>query len=291
MSWSPNDLVSDQDLADYEAAIMTSFGQTSWQTRRTKVLEDWLFPILKANSLDPHRLRTRFEPDVVLGYTGAVYTDKTTSAKDDTADDLNLASIIATPGTDALYIGSVAPFRGLHWRILDNVSAVSGTLTVARWNDAWTSLAVSDKTCKSTGKPFSGGGSMVWPMAGDWVIRTLNGSQPLYWVKVTLSATPTGAIATQVGCIRRSSLAAPAALRTLMAIFREAPTSQDGPWEKKAEYYEKEADLALQRALAIVGGEFDTADPAKLSDLVSATEASQTIDEASNGGAWRLERG
>jgi hypothetical protein len=45
--------------------------------------------------------------------------------------------------------------------------------------------------------------------------------------------------------------------RTLQLIFQEAPTGADGPWREKADFYKDEADAALQRALAICGGEFD----------------------------------
>jgi len=291
MSWHPNDLVADQDLVDYEQKILSQFGQSNWLARRTKVIEDWILPILRANGFDPFRFRTRFEPDKVWGYTAAAYTDYTAAAGDVTEDDVNLASVFATPANDVLYVGSRGPFRGLHWRLLENVSSVANTLTVSYWNDQWTPVSVNDATSRSAGKPFSAGGSMTWPMVADWVVRTLSGSDPLYWVKVGLSAVPTGAKTTQIGCIRRSALCAPATLRTLMLIFKEASTQQDGPWKDKADYYEKEADLAMQRALPILGGEFDTDDDTKPSDLIGAAEASQTTAEATGGGAFRLERG
>jgi hypothetical protein len=69
-------------------------------------------------------------------------------------------------------------------------------------------------------------------------------------------------------------------------IFREAPAAQEGPWREKAEYYESEADAALQRALRIVGGEFDTVTD---DDVIDAEEQAQTLEAA--GGGWRLERG
>lgn len=291
MSWHPNDLVSDRDLMNYEANILTQFGQSSWLDRRTKALEDWLWPILKANNLDPTRLRTRFEAEQVWAVTSAVFTDRTTSARDTVEDDLDLAAILATPSTDAIYVGSVSPFRGLHWRILDAVNSNPSVLTVSYWADAWTAFTLKDGTDKAGGTPFSGGGSMIWGLVPDWTIRTINQSDPLYWAKITLSAVPIGAKATQIGVIRRSCLAAPATLRTLMMIFREAPTAMDGPWDKKSAYYEAEADLALERALAIVGGEFDTTDPVTPTDLVSAEDAKQTTEEAAGGRNWTWERG
>ena len=289
MAWHPQDLVSDQDLLDYEQAILANFGQTSWLPRRTKVLEDWLLPILKANGFDPYRLRTRFEPEKVWGYTGSAYADLTTTAASTAEDDLNLGTVLATFASDAIYIGSIGPFRGVHWRMLDSVAAVAAIATVSYWNDGWMPVTLTDATQRSAGKSFSGGGSMTWPLLPDWSIRTLNSSDPLYWVKVTISATPTNAKVTQIGVIRRSALCAPATLRTLMQIFLEAPTGQQGPWKEKADRYEKEADAAMQRALVACAGEFDIDAPTP-SDLVSAAEAAQSVDVASSGG-FRLERG
>mgnify|MGYP000573621005 CR=1 FL=1 len=82
MSWQPNDLVTDQDLVDYEAAILTQFGQTDWQGRRRKAIEDWLFPHLRTRGFDPLKLRTRYEPDAVQSYTASAYTDRVAAAKD-----------------------------------------------------------------------------------------------------------------------------------------------------------------------------------------------------------------
>lgn len=284
MSWHPNDLLTDADLRDYEADILTKFGQTNFQGTRTKALEDWLFPVLKARGFDPGRLRTRYEPEKVWGYSSAVYTDATAAAKDTTDDDLNLATVFATVGTDALYIGSVEPFRGLFIRMLEAVSAVAGVLSVAYWNGNWENVLVADNTQQTTGKPFSGGGAVTWLLPSDWMTRKVSTSDALYFVKVTISATPTSAKASQVSVIRGSSLRAPATFRTLQLIFQAAPTGQEGPWREKAEFYKDEADSALQRALQICGGEFDS----DSSDVVSATEAEQTPEQVSGG--WTLER-
>lgn len=284
MSFHPNDLVSDVDLRDYEEAILSSFGQTTWLGKRTKALEDWLFPILKGRGFDPQRLRTRYEPDQVWGYTGAAFSDKTAAIKETTDDDLNLATVFTTVGTDALYIGSTEPFRGVFVRMLDAVSAVAGVLSVAYWNGRWETLTVSDRTARTAGVPLSGGGSVSWMLPSDWMTRPLSTTTRYYYVKVTISATPTSAKAGQLGVIRGSCLRAPATLRTLQLIFQEAPTSGDGPWREKAAFYAQEADLALQRALLIVGGEFDS----DSSDQISDTESQQTAESVSGG--WSLER-
>jgi hypothetical protein len=285
-SWHPADLVTDQDLVDYESTILTKFGASTWLAKRTKALEDWLFPILRANRFDPQQLRTRFEADRVLGLTGGVYTDLTVAARDGTADDLNLAAVIATPATDALYVGAQAPFRGLFVGVTDQVSSASATLSARYWSGQWATLDVTDGTIASAGKTLSGGGSVVWPMPADWSRRALADAAATYWVKVTLTATPTGAKAGQLAVIRASLLRAPAIYRTLQLIFAEAETGADGPWVERADFYGKEAAAAMSRALPLIGDEFDT----DASDQIGAAEAGQTSAEVSGGG-WRLERG
>lgn len=285
MAWHPNDLLTDQDLLAYESSILQQFAATDWQDKRSKALEDWLAPILKAQGYDIERLRTRHEPDAIFPFTGSAFTSETDDAKDTDADDLNFAAIFATPGSDALYIGSRTQFRGLSVRMHDSVSAVAAVLTVSYWNDAWTALTVTDGTQKTTGKAFSGGGAITWRVPKDWVVRAVN-EERLYWVKLTISAVPTAATAGQIGVIKRSALCAPLTFRTLTLIMREAPTGGDGPWREKAEWYETEADAALQRALSQIGGEFESDDPP--SDLISEEESEQTVEEV--GGGFRWER-
>lgn len=285
MSFAPNDLVTDQDLFDYEPALRDKFGQTNWQSKRTKALEDWAFPSLKRRGFDPYRLRTRFEPDQAFSYTSSTYADQTSGCQSTTADDLNLATIFATPSTDALYIGSTRQFRGLFVRMLDTVSSAAGVLSVAYFNGSWENLAVDDQTVRVAGKTLSGGGAIKWLLPHDWMTRAVNSSTPYYWVKVTVSAVPTSAKAGQISAIVGSALRVPVTYRTLELIFREAETKANGPWLEKAEFYKGEAAEALEVALQIIGGDFDT----DASDEVSETESEQTSDEVSGGG-WVLER-
>jgi hypothetical protein len=284
-SWHPNDLVTDADLRAYESQILQSFAVPDWTEKRSRALEDWLFPILAAQGFDPQRLRTRVTADAAYGYTGSAYTAVTAATQSATDDDLNLAATFATPGTDALYIGCAAPYRGLSFRLLDAVSSVAGLVTVAYWGGAWKAVSVQDRTQAVNGKSFSGGGSVTWTLPGDWMVRPVNGSASLYYAKVTVSAVPTGATCGQIGCVRASRLRGPATLRTLELIFREAPTSAEGPWQAKADFYGAEAQRAIERALPLIGGEFDTVPD----DLLDQGEQQQTIEAA--GGGWRLERG
>ncbi len=205
-------------------------------------------------------------------------------SKDATADDLNHATIFATVGTDALYVGSEKPFKGVFVKMLDSVSSVTGTLTVQYWSGTWEATAIADRTSVN-GKTFAAGGSVTWQQPTDWQPRVVNSSESLYWVKLTVSATPTGAKASQIGVIRASMLRAPATFRTLQLIYQEARTGADGPWVEKAKTYEAEAEAAFERALPIIGGEFDTDG----SDLVSEAESEHTAEQV-GGGAFTLER-
>ena len=284
MSWRPQDLLDDADLLSYERDILSRFNVSDWQAKRTKVLEDWLWPQLRANGFAPERFRTRYTPDTVYAVTSSVYTDKTTDAKDVGADDLDLATILAA-SSDALMIGSTKQFRGVSVRMLDAVSSVSTTLTVELWQDQWRPVAITDGTQATTGKPFSRGGSITWSVPSEWVIRPVDAqTTPLYWARLRMAAVPTGAAIGQVSCIRRSVLTAPATYRALSVIFREAPMKQDGPWAERAAYYEQEAAIAMQRALALVGGEFDASEPSD--DVIDPVDESQTRDEAGSPMRW-----
>ncbi len=283
MSWHPNDLVSDADLLAYERTILTQFNVADWQAKRLKALEDWLWPQLRERGYPAERFRTRIAATSVLSSTSSVFTDQTDAASDATADDLNLTTILAA-GTDYLALGSAQQFRGVSVRVLDGVNSVAATLTVESWQDAWTAMTVTDTTQLTIGKPFSKGGTVIWVVPDNWTVRALNSSDPLYWVRLRLSAAPTGLRVGQISCIRRSVLCAPATFRTLALIFREAPVSHKSPWIEKADFYEREAQLAINRAWPLVGGEFDLNVPPD--DVVDATEIAQTSDTAATPFRW-----
>jgi len=288
MSWHPNDLVTDSDLLAYERTILTQWGVEDWRDKRERALEDWIWPQVRAVGFDPDAFRTRYAPDAVVGHTGSVYTSYVSAATDVTAGDLVFSTILATPGTDAIYIGHSKPFRGLSLRLGDTVNANASVMTIAAWTDKWTTLSATDGTIGVAGKTLSGGGSVIWRTPGAWVTRTVNDTTRRYWTRLTVSASLTaGTAAAQLGVIRRSLLCAPASLRTLELIMREAPTSVDGPWRDKAEFYAREAADALARALPLIGGEFDTTGD----DQIDSTEAAATASEVVGAeGGLRMER-
>jgi hypothetical protein len=291
MSWHPNDLVSDADLLAYESTILRQFGQVSWESKRVKVLEDWLWPALRGIGLDPDRLRTRAVPDAVLAFDGtSTYTDHTAAAASPAVDDLALGTILSST-TRALVVGSARPFRGLSVRMLGDVNAAPARATVQLWQDTWLGVAVTDGTAIVSGTTLSGGGALTWDVPPAWVTRLVDTDGPYYWARLSVNAAlSAGTKGGQIGVVRRSVLCAPAAYKTLAWIFREAPASQDGPWNSKADYYETLADAALQRALGLAGPEFDTV---TVDDVIDATEAAQTTASAATlgAGAWAMERG
>lgn len=285
MSWAPADLVADADLLAYERTIHTAFGQTEWTTRRSKVIEDWLWPALRQQGFDPERFRTRHAPSYVYGFDGtSTYTDYLAAATSTTVDDLPLATIFST-SSKALYIGSANPFRGISLRVLDAPNATAATLTVALWTDVWSSMIVSDGTQATIGIPFSRGGAITWTVPTTMQIRPVN-SLRAYWAKLSMSTAPLTATAGQLGVIRRSLLCGPATLRTLALILREAPMTTDGPWIEKAAWYEAQADAALSRVLPLIGNEFDTDED----DIIDGSEETQTTDDARDSTGWLWER-
>ena len=283
MSWHPSDLVTDKDLLSYERKILTQFGETNWELRRTKAIEDWLFSFLEARGFDPLKFRTRHVPVSVLSYTSSTFADRSSVAGD--VNGLNLATILAAT-SDALYIGFKQPFRGVSVRMYDAVSSVDAQLTVAVWGDGWIVPEGVDNGTRKGLKSFGQGGAITWTPPARVVVRTLSTiTDKLYWVRLQTSAAPTGATAGPVAVILRSRLAAAVTLRTLELIFREAPTGQDGPWLEKATYYGLQAAEAFTRAAGLIGPEFDT----DKSDDIGEAERQQTA-EAASGGGWTLER-
>lgn len=279
--WHPNDLVTDRDLQDYESAILTQFGQTDWQRRRQKAIDDWLFQLMEGRGFAPERFRTRAAPDKVWSYDGSAYTDQTTASG--TSDGVNLASLLSS-SAKYLYIGAKTPFRGVSIRMLDSVNSASITLTTEVWADRWAAPVVTDGTAIGQ-KPLARGGALTWAPVDGVVRRAVNSSDAMYWVRLNCSGTPTGAVAGPLSVIRRSRLAPAAIYRTLELIFREAPTSQDGPWREKADFYAQEAEKAWLRVADHIGPEFDTDDD----DRIDGDENTQTAQEVTGGG-WTLER-
>jgi hypothetical protein len=280
VSYAPNDLVTDKDLLGYERTILTQFGMEDWQARRQKAISDWLFPLLESRGYSPLRLRTRHSPAEAVGYTSATYTDRSSAAGD--ADGLVLSTILAST-SDRLYLGFAEPFHGISVRMLDSVNAVSANLSLDVWADGWVTPDDVEDGTRLGMASFAKGGAITWTSPDALVQRTVNSQGPCYWARLSLSGVPTtGTAIGPVTLIRRSRLCAAVTCRTLALIFREAPIGQDGPWERKAEWYEAEAERAWLRVADRIGGEFDTDGD----DAIDRDEAVQTAESVSGGLVW-----
>jgi hypothetical protein len=280
--WHPNDLVSDADLLGYERSILTQHGASEWRDRRQKVLDDWLFPLLEGRGFPPDRLRTRAAPDKVWSVSTSTYTDQTSTSQNEGG--LDLSTLLGS--SKYLLIGSKTGFRGLSFRMLAAVNAATVTASVGVWADRYVTATLTDGTLVGQ-TPLARGGAVTWAPIEGVVKRKENGSDAMYWAKYALSGAPTASTAVgPVSVIRRSRLVAAATFRTLELIYREAPVSQEGPWNEKAEFYAKQAEAAWLRVADQIGPEFDTDGD----DSIDGDENNQTAEAVTGNTPFSFER-
>ncbi len=208
MSWPGLALVTDNDLGALEPSILDgTWGAATWPDQRAEAKRDirvWLeldFPEVIGVA---DRVLDRWAPDYVFGYTGSAYTDITTGARTDTPDDVALATILATPASDRLYLGAAWTFDGLHALMTATRNAVASTLTVKYAGPTgWTALTVVDGTAVS-GATFAQSGRITWTTPTDWQRQRLNGTgDEFFWIEVSVSAALTsGTTLTQLLAIR-----------------------------------------------------------------------------------------
>jgi hypothetical protein len=210
MSWAQLQMVSDGDIGAIEPQATEAgkpWGKAEWPTQRAEAKNDLAIWLERDHPDVPgvtDRVRDRYAPEIVLGYTGSAYTDLTSTASDDAAEDVALATILATFSTDRLYVGAPFAFSGLHISLLDSVSAATATLTVKYWGDAqWTDIHASDGTSPGA-VTLAQSGRVTWAQPKDWERRDLNSQgQEWYWVELSVSAAPTaGTAATQILCLQ-----------------------------------------------------------------------------------------
>lgn len=252
------DVLSELDILAYDSEVLTTFGATTsavsanLDNKRRVAVDDWLYNGLIRRGYSPEKHSVRFAPDQVWGYTGGTYTDLTDAAKDNTASDINPNTVLASAGTDALYVGMSQPFAGLWVTILDtpNINTLTG-LQAAYWNGGqWSNVnSLVDGTSAVSSLALSGGGRVSWQMPTTWQPRPLNGEDWRFWVKLTTTRQPSAATRlTHLLPIRRSRLTAPAAIKALSLLYAESWGVQNGQWREKSDEYAKMADLMLEAA-------------------------------------------
>lgn len=249
MSWAHLTLVSDAEIGEIEPqAIATAapWGATTWASPRSRaknLLKIWLERDHPDMVGVADRVIDRWDADRVFAYTGSAYTDKTTEATDDTAEDIDLSVVFTTFADDRLYVGARYAFDGLFVQLLDSVNANASTLTAKYWKGGagWTSLSATDGTLSTT-KTLAVSGRMTWTQPTDWERRDLNDvGEEYFWVELSISAALTaGTAASQITPIR-----SPDALKecaVLLALYYllnglAAGAADPAPWQTKAQTY------------------------------------------------------
>ncbi len=115
--------------------------------------------------------------------SAGTYTDVTAAVSErGTTSNATLSS--AEADVDFLYIGCAVPFRGV--RV--NVNAANGTASVLvatyrKSDDTWAGLTETDGTA-SAGAALAIDNTITWTVPTDWITFSVNGSPPLYWVRL-----------------------------------------------------------------------------------------------------------
>ena len=253
-----SDLVSELDLLALDSGVREDFGATSQELalKREVAVNSWLRLQLEAANLPPAKHLIRRALTYAYAYRGAQFVDVTDSSKDPSTD-LFINSLIATPSTDAIYVGMDEPFRGLVLGLTDTVNAIAVTSSLTYWNGRWSTPASWTDETSVSNTPFAAGGRVRWMTPDDWIPRQVNG-QLAYWMRIQVNSTVTNPTTVrQILALARSRFTDPAAHYALHLIYREAVASERGDWEKKSALFKEAADKAL--ALALVQGrdEFD----------------------------------
>lgn len=128
----------------------------------------------------------RIQVEGAVQKVGEVFTDYTTEAQSDTANDLPLLSTSPSVG-DAWFFGCDNPCRIFNQEI-DTAGVGTWTIVYEYWNGSeWKALDnVQDLT---TGFTVSGSNSTTWDMPTDWVTIGVTGSATnSYWGRARVSA-------------------------------------------------------------------------------------------------------
>ena len=262
MSYSGLPLVSDQDLGAIEPLAIASdapWGASTWPTQRAQALRTlkvWLEADFGAGAAD--RLVDRWSPSKATRYTSGVHVDITSDVSNDTEEDVDLSTELATVANDRIYVGLDAEFDGLFVQMLDSLNAAASVLTVSYWGPTgWTALTIADGTTVA-GATFAQSGRIRWTVPANWTRRRLAGSGSEYlWVQLAVSAALTsGTAVTQILPTRAHEglrqVAAFLALGTILKGFAlQAPDPER--WRAAATEYEQGAD-GLYTKLKTAGG-------------------------------------
>ena len=281
------DLCTEIDLLACDAGAASDFGESPLIEKIRLAVRDWLEPRLLQHGLGPERHRTRRQPTACWTYTGGAWTDATKDAGGD-GDGILPATVFATPGTDAIYVGLDRPFRGVFAGLVDSVNTLGIAASLTYWNGEWSTLGSSlvngTAVNGSASVPFARGGRITWPEPDDWLRRSVHESDALFWVRLQVNSTPSACHLEQLLPITRSRLTYPVALHALSLLYREGVGGSRGDWAAKATAFSNAAGQAFDLVIGLAGDEFDVDDDG----AVAATEVNSV---ASTVERWTFERG
>lgn len=277
----PADLITDLDLLALDVQAESEFGRSPLHEKRRIAVTQWLRPRLESQGLPPQLHMTRRAPEAAWSLTAGIVTDRRPTLGNRVDEDLDLNAVLVTPGSDALYVGMQAPFRGLFVVLTDTVNANACAASITYWNGHWAALSsLVDGTQAVAGKSFSGGGRITWGLPDDWIMRpigTSDVSSHAYYVRIQVNSPLSGAtLVSQLLPLAFSRLTNPAALHALGLLYRESMGSNRGSeaYQRKAEMFLEAADRELELVLPMVQDEFDI----DRSGAVETTEAQSVMN-------------
>jgi hypothetical protein len=288
------DILTNLDLLIEDAQLPADLGDdylTIMGDKRRLAVESWLQTRLEKAGLPVAKHVTRAKAGKIFGYDGAAYTEYA-DLSDRTKTAINVSSVFPTT-SGALYVGFDRPFRGLYVGMaVDSVSINSLAVAYSYWDGGkWAEVSsISDGTRVNSLVPFSGGGRVTFQVPDMWESRPVNGSDYLYWLRVSVnSLTPSGFFQ-QVAPIVRSRLTVPAAHYALSLIYQESIASERGGWEAKADRFGKLADQELEMVLPVVRDEFDINETGAI-EKPDDLNLINSINPSAGASGWTMERG
>ena len=113
---------------------------------------------------------------------GSVYRDDTNALSErGTNQTATFNSMVATD--DFIYVGADVPFRGVYVNVA-NANGTASILSAFYWDgSAWTGLTETDGTA-SAGATLAIDNIITWTLPTDWQKTNVNGSGPLFWVRM-----------------------------------------------------------------------------------------------------------
>lgn len=114
--------------------------------------------------------------DKVFRYDGSNYTDVTSAAANDDASDFDLMG----SSSHYIYFGGSEPFMGLLFSLSTNGNYAGLSWQYYRGDSGWGSFHnLRGETGFSVAQ-----GTVAFTMPHNWVKTSINGSEPLYWIRV-----------------------------------------------------------------------------------------------------------